>query len=271
MRSRYYTEPPSRNGWVELVSADVFLLDVHMPEVNGLDLIPAISELVPDARVVIITGCADKATAIKALRLGAFDFMEKPVQAELLYHSIRSAVEARTKDRNLEELINELEQSRSDLTARKKQLEHMNTRLTEANNALSVLAHGMGMEREEMERGIALKIAARIMPAIEELRRDSGLAKHAMELDMLAKTLEDLTSGFTTDSEVASALSPCELRVASLVKHGMRTEEVATQLGISAGTVKAHRKSIRRKLKIDKAQYNLKNYLSSSRDITRKR
>ena len=52
MKSLSYTRPPSGSDWIRLNATDVFLLDVHMPHVNGLDLIPAITELVPDAKIM---------------------------------------------------------------------------------------------------------------------------------------------------------------------------------------------------------------------------
>jgi FixJ family two-component response regulator len=266
MKARSCTEPPSGKDWGGVDRADVYLVDVYMPSINGLDLIPVIAELVPDAKTIIITGCADKETAIKALRRGAFDFLEKPVQAEFLYHSICRALDARDKERNLRSLIAELKQSQSELLARKEQLEGLNVRLMETNRAFSTLARNIDTEREEMEKRIALKIGAYVMPAIAKLRQATGLAKHELELDTLSRTLQTLTSGFTMDSRIALALSPTELRVASLIKHGLSTEEIAAQLFISLSTVQTHRKNIRKKLKINSAGYSLRNFLLSKTD-----
>jgi FixJ family two-component response regulator len=266
MRSQSRTEPPTASEWIGLRSIDVFLVDVYMPKTNGLDLIPVITKLAPDAKIIIITGCADKETAIKALRLGAFDFLEKPVQTEFLYHSVCRALEVREKEQNLRSLVTELTRNQAELMARKEQLEQLNMRLIETNRAFSTLARNIDQEREEMEKRIALKIGSYIMPTIEKLRRDKDLVKHAFEMDMLAQTLEDLTSGFTMESRIALALSPTELRVASLIKHGLTTEEIAGQLFISLSTVRTHRKNIRKKLKINSVSYNLRNYLMSKTD-----
>lgn len=64
---------------------DVVVTDVAMPAVDGLSLLQTIKQTHADTEVILVTGIADKACAIQALRLGAFDLIEKPVgQDELL-------------------------------------------------------------------------------------------------------------------------------------------------------------------------------------------
>ena len=70
--------------------------------------------------------------------------------------------------------------------------------------------------------------------------------------------MEDLTSGFSPDAKLAAALSFAELRVASLIKSGLSTEDIAEHLHISYNTVRTHRKNIRKKLGINNSQYSLR-------------
>ena len=72
---------------------NVILLDIIMPEKSGLDLFPEIVEVSPDTKIIIITAFGDNNLAIRALRLGAFDFMVKPFDYKLLSYSIRRALE----------------------------------------------------------------------------------------------------------------------------------------------------------------------------------
>ncbi len=65
------------------------------------------------------------------------------------------------------------------------------------------------------------------------------------------------------DSRVAMSLSFTELRIASLIKNGVTTEGIAKQLHMAESTVRTHRKNIRKKLKINNAQFSLRNYLNS--------
>ena len=121
----------------------------------------------------------------------------------------------------------------------------------------------MELEREEVQKQIALKIRNLIIPIVAKLRNDQALHNLGAQLDILIAQIEDLTSGFAIDSRVAKTLSFSELRIGALVKNGLTTEEIARQLHISKSTVRAHRKNIRKKLHITDAQYTLKNFLDS--------
>jgi len=98
---------------------------------------------------------------------------------------------------------------------------------------------------------------------VVKLRADQALHKYGVQLDMLTTQIEDLTSGFAMDSRVAMNLSFTELRIASLVKNGVTTEEIARQLHVAESTVRTHRKNIRKKLKINNALYSLRNFLNA--------
>jgi DNA-binding NtrC family response regulator len=68
---------------VALQTPDLLLLDLHLPDGNGMDLL-ADPELVVDSQVVLITGHASLETSIQALRLGAADYLVKPVNLKQL-------------------------------------------------------------------------------------------------------------------------------------------------------------------------------------------
>jgi len=240
--------------------SDIVLLDVFISDVCGLDLIP---QLGSDLKIIVITGFADKDTAIRALKLGAFDLLEKPFQNELLYYSILRALTALATERESKRLIDDLKQSRSELLAHQQRLENLNTQLLDTNRALSIFAKNIEREREEIEKRIALKLRNLIIPVVVKLRADQALHKYGVQLDMLTTQIEDLTSGFAMDSRVTMTLSFTELRIASLVKGGVTTEEIARQLHIAESTVRTHRKNIRKKLNINTAQYSLRNFLNS--------
>ena len=72
---------------------DAILLDIKMPEMDGLELLKALHERGYDMPVLMISGHADVATAVEATRRGAFDFFEKPLQRERVLVSLRNAVD----------------------------------------------------------------------------------------------------------------------------------------------------------------------------------
>jgi FixJ family two-component response regulator len=255
-----FTQPEAALENIRNNKSDIVLLDVFISDVCGLDLIP---QLGSDLKIIVITGFADKDTAIRALKLGAFDLLEKPFQNELLYYSILRALKALATERESKRLIDDLKQSRSELLAHQQRLENLNTQLLDTNRALSIFAQNIEREREEIEKRIALKLRNLIIPMVMKLRDDLVLHKYGSQLDMLTTQIEDLTSGFAMESRVAMALSFTELRIASLVKNGITTEEIARQLHIAESTVRTHRKNIRKKLNINNAQYSLRNFLNA--------
>lgn len=69
------------------------LLDIQMPEMNGFEVLKKIKAQKPTASVIIISAHGSVENAIKATRLGAFDFLEKPIDRDKLLISVRNATE----------------------------------------------------------------------------------------------------------------------------------------------------------------------------------
>lgn len=70
------------------------LLDIQMPEMNGFEVLKKIKDQKPTASVIIISAHGSVENAIKATRLGAFDFLEKPIDRDKLLISVRNATES---------------------------------------------------------------------------------------------------------------------------------------------------------------------------------
>jgi Response regulator containing CheY-like receiver, AAA-type ATPase, and DNA-binding domains len=73
----------------------VVVTDVRMPGMGGMDLLAHIRERDPELPVVLITGHGDVAMAVRAIREGAYDFVEKPTPPDLLADVVRRAAERR--------------------------------------------------------------------------------------------------------------------------------------------------------------------------------
>ncbi|MBI1964469.1 MAG: response regulator [Candidatus Rokubacteria bacterium] len=71
---------------------DVVLLDVVMPGLSGVEILQAIRTIAPRAKVIMVSGEATPAQGMRALALGAFDFVVKPVDTAYLLRSIDIAV-----------------------------------------------------------------------------------------------------------------------------------------------------------------------------------
>jgi DNA-binding NtrC family response regulator len=82
---------------------DTILSDISMPEMTGLEFLSRMRALGRETPFVILTGFGDKAKAVEALRLGAFDFMEKPWEPEQLRRTMSQAIELGSRLRDIEE------------------------------------------------------------------------------------------------------------------------------------------------------------------------
>lgn len=63
---------------IELKSYDIVLTDLRMPELCGMEIISLVKKITPNAEVVMMTSYADISSAIKSIKLGAYDFISKP-------------------------------------------------------------------------------------------------------------------------------------------------------------------------------------------------
>lgn len=72
---------------------DLVLLDFLMPEVDGLQVLEAAKPLTPHTEFIILTAVDDVSTAVKAIRLGAYDYLVKPIDNERLLLSMERAYE----------------------------------------------------------------------------------------------------------------------------------------------------------------------------------
>ncbi len=74
---------------------DVTLLDIWMPGMDGMEVLRRLKWMSPDCQVIMVSGHATISTAMAAVKLGAFDFIEKPLSLDLLLMTIRRALDHR--------------------------------------------------------------------------------------------------------------------------------------------------------------------------------
>lgn len=90
---------------IDLVKArevDIVLVDLFLPDINGIEILKEIRQVAPDVEVIVITGHASAQTAVAAMKEGAFDYITKPVNFEELKIVI---AKAREKQRLMSENV----------------------------------------------------------------------------------------------------------------------------------------------------------------------
>ena len=79
---------------------DAIVLDLAMPGMDGIETLQRLREISPNLQIILLTGHGNVQTGIEAMKLGALDFLEKPVGIDVLLSKIR---EAKTQGDELEE------------------------------------------------------------------------------------------------------------------------------------------------------------------------
>lgn len=92
-------------------SFDAVLLDMIMPDMDGIATIKELKKINPDVPIIIVTGYSDVATAVEAIKLGAYDYVEKPVDENRIVLTIKRATEKKRMETTIRELGTAIENS----------------------------------------------------------------------------------------------------------------------------------------------------------------
>jgi signal transduction histidine kinase len=116
---------------------DVVISDFKMPGIDGLSFLERIREQLPDAVLMLLTGYADKESAVQAInRLGIFQYVEKPWDTSDLLLKIRNAIDRRKLRQEIEQANADLRQGNEDLRRSCADLERANHELKQAHQSL---------------------------------------------------------------------------------------------------------------------------------------
>lgn len=98
---------------LEKITPDAVVLDVHLPDMNGLDILRRIRSAQMPTGVVVVTSQASVRLAVEALQAGATDFLVKPFTPERLQVTIANVIEKQRLSRQVEELTETLREERT--------------------------------------------------------------------------------------------------------------------------------------------------------------
>lgn len=127
--------------------AGCLLLDVRMPGMSGLELQAHLARRDSRLPVIIITGHGDVAMAVKAMKSGAVDFIEKPFHDVELLSSIRNALNFDEKQRSLQSQRSEIAARLAELTPR----EHEVMEMVTDGGANKEIAAALGVSAKTVE------------------------------------------------------------------------------------------------------------------------
>jgi len=150
------------------------------------------------------------------------------------------------------------------LRLREKELKREQRELDEVNAALRVLLKHREEDKVKMGDDIVSNIKISILPFLKKLET-SGLDVRQKEmLSIVRSMLKDITSPFIrTMTSGQVGFTPSELKVASLIREGKTSKDIAELLNVSFNTIITHRSNIRKKTGLSNQKKNLRSYLQS--------
>ncbi|MBM9616686.1 helix-turn-helix transcriptional regulator [Desulfobulbus rhabdoformis] len=140
-------------------------------------------------------------------------------------------------------------------------------KLEEANTALKVLLKQREADQQDLERKVLANVRQLIAPVVEQLAAQD-LSPFSQELlATLQLRLAELTKPFLQRmTAIAAELTPQEIEVASLIREGKTSQDIADRMHLSITTINFHRRNLRRKLGLNKTGTNLQTFLAGMQD-----
>ncbi len=190
---------------------DAIITDIKMPGMDGLALLNRIKELCPETPTLLITGHGESDLTVQALRGGAYDFIQKPIERDYIVASLRRAIQARRLARQVHEQRLALEKHAAEL----EQLVEERTRaLLEANRAKDEF---MSIASHELRTPLtSLKVLTQL--ARRQLERAGiPMVTHLARMERAIGRMEQLISDLLDVSRIeagklAMHTEPCNLK-----------------------------------------------------------
>lgn len=154
----------SQNG------ADIIFLDVRLPDANGLDLLPQILKIENEAIVIMMTGFSDIETAVKAMKSGAYDYLQKPYNLVEVKLFVQKILRNNLIKSQLNRFQAKLEDKYARILGENRQMQNLREQITIAAKAdkTTVLIRGeSGTGKELVARQIHLQSPRSDKPFID--------------------------------------------------------------------------------------------------------
>lgn len=195
----------------------VALIDMKLPDMSGLDVLREIQKHSPATERIVLTGHASQESAIKAVNLGAYSYVEKPYEIDTLLLTIARAVEKHQAEKERERLIAELEAKNAELERFTYTVSHdLKSPLITIRGFLGVLekdaAEG-NIERLKANITRINAVAEKMQQLLDELLELSRIGKlvnlpEEVALEDIAHEAVELAAGRINDRGVQVKISP---------------------------------------------------------------
>ncbi|UCG20460.1 MAG: PAS domain S-box protein [Deltaproteobacteria bacterium] len=160
--------------------------------------------------------------------------------------------------------VTEQKKAQEALRKREAELAEQSRHLEEVNAALKVLLKRREEDKNDLEEKVLANVKELVLPYVEKLKNSRLRSDQMTLVGILESNMQEISSPFVTKlSSRFLGLTPAEIQVASLIKDGKTSKEIATLLHTSENTIRSHRFHIRSKLDLKNKKVNLRSYLRS--------
>ncbi|MGB6011322.1 MAG: LuxR C-terminal-related transcriptional regulator, partial [Desulfobacterales bacterium] len=147
---------------------------------------------------------------------------------------------------------------------RTRELELKTKSLEEINTAMKVLLKKRQEDKKEIEDNVMTNVKKLVVPYFEKIKKTELDDRQEAFLSIIESNLNEIISPFTRQMSLKYLnLTPTEIRIANLIRHGSPSKKIAELMNVSPRTIDTHRKNIRRKIGIQGQRGNLRSYLLS--------
>lgn len=160
---------------IERIRPELMLLDINMPHLSGLELLERAIREVPESKTVIISGYDQFEYARRALQLGVFDYLLKPVNRSVLCSTLSAAVKSLDqRQKELHQLGEPVSRDTDDMLGAA--LHEIHRRYTDPALSLSSLAQSMHVSNAYLSRGIKERTGETFSSYVTRLRMEQAMA-----------------------------------------------------------------------------------------------
>jgi DNA-binding CsgD family transcriptional regulator len=165
--------------------------------------------------------------------------------------------------RESDEFFDEISTLKREFHEFKQKWEEGQLELSENDVALDALAKKIANEKFKIKLNIAKRLHSEILPLLKEIKREKNPERSRILADLAITKLIMFIPSPDNPYSMLAVLTPMEMRIAAMIKDGVKSEDIARLQFVSIDTIKSHRSNIRKKLGLKNKQINLTSYLNS--------
>jgi PAS domain S-box-containing protein len=157
-----------------------------------------------------------------------------------------------------------LQKAHDELQEKTIRLEIKKNSLEEFNTAMKVLLKKRDEDKTEVEENVLTNVKELIDPYFEKIKKTKLDDQQRALLSIVESNINEIVSPFTRKMSLKYLnLTPTEIQIANLIRHGSSTKKIAEIMNVSPRTVETHRKNIRKKIGLERKKANLRSHLLS--------